>query len=562
MVKKATIALYASKKMLSSTWGLAYIFQAEVCAIRKAAEVAQNINRPHDVVNLFVDSQAAIRSMQSSRVSFKNMMASREAIDKLSTTKSVRIYWVPSHQGIDGNETADVFAKEGVVLTNDRTENVPVSLQTLQSSLEKQADTRAKSKWRNTETCRISRFMCKERNDKLSQYVLRLPRKDCRLLDLIALKDELISLLSKAQFNLRKWSSNCYALLKSLPKEISKVYDPLGLLGPTTVLTMELHRFADASPQAYAVVIYSRVKVNNGYALNLIMSKTRVAPIKSVSIPRLKLKAAHLLSKLISLVKQSLTVPISRINCWSDSEIVLHWLSSPPRTWNTYVCNHTAEIIETCPHSCWQHIRSGDNPADCASRGILPKDLLDHPIWWNEPAWLFQSRTTWPPVKAKFVLSTEEEASLEVKADSKVNLHISDDGNSLTCLINKTSSWSRLVRILSYCFRFVHRLRGRNQLSPFLSAWELQYARSRIFTHVQREFFKVEYKQLSTGQQLKENSKLIRYTPFLDEQSVIRVGGRIDNSMANYDAKHPIILPKESPIAALLVQYQQDKTAA
>nr|XP_044249579.1 uncharacterized protein LOC123002908 [Drosophila takahashii] len=448
-------------------------------------------------------------------------------------------------------------------------------------------------------------------------YVDDIPTGCDQIQDLIALKDELISLLSKAQFNLRKWSSNCCALLKSLPKEIceyplealekdssfrfvkvlglywepkadgiffkleipgittaltkrillselAKIYDPLGLLAPTTVFlkilfqewneelppqlctrwqqfvsqmhlletcripryistplqTMELHVFADASSQAYAAVIYSRVKVNNGYAVNLIMAKTRVAPIKSVSIPRLELHAAHLLSKLM--VKQSLTVPISRINCWSDSEIVLHWLSSPPRTWNTYVCNRTAEILETCPRSCWQHIRSGDNPADCASRGILPKDLLDHPIWWNGPAWLSQSRSTWPPVKAKFVLSTEEEASLEVKADPKVNIHISDDGNSLTCLINKTSSWSRLVRILSYCFRFVHRLRGRNQLSPFLSAWELQHARSRIFTHVQKEFFKVEYKQLSTGKPLKKNSKLIRYTPFLDEQSVLR----------------------------------------
>jgi len=108
----------------------------------------------------------------------KNVMASREALDSFSTTKSLRIYWVPSQQG---NETADVLAKEGVELTNDRTEIVPISLQTLQSALEKQADMRAKSRWRNTKTCRISRIMCKERNDKLSHYVLHLSRKtaDC-----------------------------------------------------------------------------------------------------------------------------------------------------------------------------------------------------------------------------------------------------------------------------------------------------------------------------------------------------------------------------------------------
>nr|XP_043069444.1 uncharacterized protein LOC122322108 [Drosophila bipectinata] len=413
-------------------------------------------------------------------------------------------------------------------------------------------------------------------------YVDDIPTGCDNIKDLIALKDELILLLSEAQFKLRKWSSNCYALLKSLPKEIceyppedleedrsfrfvkvlglcwepkpdyiffkfetpaftsaltkrillselAKIYDPLGLLSPTVVFLkilfqeswlssvdwnevlpqqlctrwqqfvsemhlletcrvpryisaphqeMELHGFADASSQAYAAVIYSRVEVNNGYAAKLIMAKSRVAPIKPISIPRLELNAAHLLSKLIYLVKQSLTVPISRINCWSDSEIVLHWLSSPPRTWNTYVCNRTAEILEVCTRSCWQNIRSGE------SRRIPHREE-------------YCQRTSW-------IIKYEEEACLEMKAETKVNLHISDDGNSLSCMINKPSSWSRLLRIVSYCLRFVHRL---------------------------QEFFNVEYKQLTTGQPLSKKSKLIRCTPILDEQ-------------------------RESPIAGLLVHYQ------
>ncbi|XP_041451825.1 uncharacterized protein LOC121405267 [Drosophila obscura] len=421
-------------------------------------------------------------------------------------------------------------------------------------------------------------------------YVDDIPTGCDNINELIALKDELILLLSRAQFKLRKWSSNFWPLLQSLPKdiceyplealeeespdqyvkvlgirwdpaaenlsfkltipdataaltkrillsELAKIYDPLGLLAPTNVFLKvlfqdswlssiewneplppqlcsptELHGFANASSHAYAAVIYSRVKLSKDYVVRMIAAKTRVAPIKPVSIPRLELNAAHLLSKLMSLVKQALTIPISSTSCWSDSEVVLHWLSSPPRTWNTYVCNRAAEILDACPRSCWQHIRTGDNPADCASRGLLPRDLVDHQLWWNGPPWLSQSRLTWPPAKAKFALSTEEAAHMEVKVKPQVNLHISDEGNDL-------------LRTISYCFRFVHRLRSKERLSSFLSSWELQYA-------------------------------LIRYTPFIDDQGTMRVGGRIDNSMATYDAKYPILLPKESPVAVLLARHQ------
>ncbi|KRJ98752.1 uncharacterized protein LOC122319655 [Drosophila yakuba] len=156
------------------------IFQAEVFAIGKAAELALSIDRPHEAVNLFVDSQAAIRSMPSSTVSSKSVLASRQALDILSTTTSVRIYWVPSHQDIDGNETADELAKEGVGLANERSENVPVSLRTLQSELERRPTHEPKADGK--ELPPPAKIMCKERNVKLIHYVLHLPRKDCRML--------------------------------------------------------------------------------------------------------------------------------------------------------------------------------------------------------------------------------------------------------------------------------------------------------------------------------------------------------------------------------------------
>jgi len=121
-----------------------------------------------------------------------------------------------------------------------------------------------------------------------------------------------------------------------------------------------------------------------------------VAPIKSVSIPRLKLNAALLLTRLLTIVKESLTIPVNNTICSTDSEIVLHWLSAPPRNWNTYVCNRTAEILSEYPRSCWSHVRSEDNPADCAFRGLHPSKLLDHELWWKGPSWMALPQFEWP----------------------------------------------------------------------------------------------------------------------------------------------------------------------
>jgi len=139
----------------------------------------------------------------------------------------------------------------------------------------------------------------------------------------------------------------------------------------------------NASMLAYGAVVYSRVASDGKFHINLVAAKTRVAPIKSVSIPRLELNAALLLTRLLTIVKASLTIPVNNTICWTDPEIMLHWLSAPPRNWNTYVCNRTAEILSDYPRSCWSHVRSEDNPADCASRGLHPSKLLDHELWWN-----------------------------------------------------------------------------------------------------------------------------------------------------------------------------------
>ncbi|XP_070068174.1 uncharacterized protein [Drosophila takahashii] len=229
------------------------------------------------------------------------------------------------------------------------------------------------------------------------------------------------------------------------------------------------------------------------FHITLVAAKTRVAPIKPVSIPH--------------------------------SEIVLHWLSASPRNWNTYVCNRTAEILNEYPRSCWSHVRSEDNPADCASRGLQPSKLLKHDLWWKGPSWLAHPQYEWPLCTTKFRADTNLEVRAEERPAKPTTLHSFPDESI------------------------------DEPISEYLTSTELQAARDQLIRHIQRKAFQREYTQLENGRQLHAKSPLIRFSPFLDHEKLLRVGGRIERSTLNYNAKHPLLIPKSSPIAELLVRH-------
>lgn len=176
-------------------------------------------------------------------------------------------------------------------------------------------------------------------------------------------------------------------------KHIPRCYSPSNF---HPILT-QLHGFCDASEDAYGCVAYLRfTDSEDNVHTSLVASKTKVAPIKRLTIPRLELCGAHLLSKLLYHLKEVLSIPTCDVYGWTDSSIVLSWMVGNPRRLKTYVGNRITSIVEQIPPDRWNHVKGVENPADCASRGLFPTELLQHGLWWNGPPWLSSPSDQWP----------------------------------------------------------------------------------------------------------------------------------------------------------------------
>lgn len=129
-----------------------------------------------------------------------------------------------------------------------------------------------------------------------------------------------------------------------------------------SITSKELHGFSDASEQAYSAVVYLRMECTDGSTqIGLVSSKTKVAPIKRLTIPRLELCGAQLLAQLLHHVRLVLDIPLDRSYAWTDSTIVLHWLVGSPKRFKTYVGNRVSNIVELVLGP--DHVSGVDNPA-------------------------------------------------------------------------------------------------------------------------------------------------------------------------------------------------------
>ncbi|KAF0769852.1 Integrase catalytic domain-containing protein, partial [Aphis craccivora] len=322
---------------------------------------------------------------------------------------------------------------------------------------------------------------------------------------------------------------------------------------------IQLLGFADASIKGYAAIIYLRsVDAAGKILIRFITCKTKVAPIKtassddSLSIPRLELCGALLLAQTLHYVHYVLSseISITCLRAWTDSSIVLSWLTSDQKHFKIFITNRIAKIHQLVPDCRWNHVSTAENPADPASRGLLPKATMSSDIYWNGPEFLRLPEEQWPA--PKFVPLSPAQLP-ETKPNVTLTLTAAVSPSPLE-LFNRFSSLSRMQRVLSFVFRYLSRLRRRPVCSGPLMFSEREAALFAVVRQTQRYHFSDLHNMLKKQSTISPPS-LAQLAPYVDEKGIIRVGGRLRFSDISHDAKHPILLPRSSHLTDLIIRH-------
>ncbi|XP_045130685.1 uncharacterized protein LOC123515866 [Portunus trituberculatus] len=256
-------------------------------------------------------------------------------------------------------------------------------------------------------------------------------------------------------------------------------------------------------------------------------------------------------------LKEELDIEMVDSVFWTDSMAVLQYIRNTERLFHTFVANRVATISEYSNICQWRHVRSTLNPADDASRGILGSELHDECRWIQGPTFLALKEEDWPQITLTIPDITADGPEVKKTSICLATTAAGRDSDIIKTLWAQYSSWYQLQKTVAWLRRFIQWCVARSNKTACdkgqLSVGEMEKARLAILRATQLRRFPQEVSMLKRGRQI-TTGPLYRLEPYLDNEGLLRVGGRLDYAILHPDHKNPIFLPTDGFITELIIR--------
>ena len=184
------------------------------------------------------------------------------------------------------------------------------------------------------------------------------------------------------------------------------------------------------------------------------MAKSRLAPIKSITIPRMELSAAVVATRLDSMIRQEIDLKINQSQFWTDSTCVLGYIKNDERRFQTFIANQIATICDVSVPAQWHYVDTKSNLADEASRRLSTKELIESKRWLYAPQFLWGSEEEWPKRPADMGDVQEDDPEIKRFGKSFTTKAQEEENATIDDILKQFSSWYKLKKIVAWLIRY------------------------------------------------------------------------------------------------------------
>ena len=170
------------------------------------------------------------------------------------------------------------------------------------------------------------------------------------------------------------------------------------------------------------------------------MGQARLAPVREISIPRLKLTAAVISVRLSKIIREELDMTIDQVHYCTDSTSVLKCINSESKRFHTFESNRLTVIHNGSKPSEWKYVNRDVNPADDGSKGLKIDSMLKNDRWLKGPKFLWENESHWPKM---IEIPVSEDGDPEIRKEAQIYVSTLQS-NVLDDLISYYSCWWKL----------------------------------------------------------------------------------------------------------------------